>query len=530
MKQQSILDDQKIQELANVIEEATRSSKSGVKYFVEPAQGVLSRAVSKRHHIIFGRRGSGKSSLLIKLASDASLQRLPVVFVDMEEFKGHSYPDVLVSVLIKVFQEFEEWLNTTAINPATKKSFWSKWFGGAPKKGALNRVKAGQLAATVGRYKAELNSLLFDAAESSDKATVQKTAEMTAGVSANIGAGLKSPLAESSMGMSYDESESQKKAVETTQEYRSFKIEKLHRKILDFKDLLQQLSEYSGGHGYILLDDLYHIRTSDQADVIDYFHRICKGTGMWLKIGTIRHRTRYYVGGDPPRGMKIGDDADDIDLDVTLEKYQITKRFLLKILEQFTAEYGYRLDDIVTDGARDRLVLASGGVARDYLTSFRRSIGITRERLAKGVDSRGPKIGAEDVNVAAGENDSNKREEFNKDAATAEQQNLMTLFARIRTFCIETNNSNCFLIEKEYRGTETAGVGELVDLKFVHHVSSRVTVRSRKGRVYDAYMLDLSQYTGERARRNLNMIEIWDSTKLDSLRKPKLILFENQAT
>ena len=101
----------------------------------------------------------------------------------------------------------------------------------------------------------------------------------------------------------------------------------------------------------------------------------------------------------------------------------------------------------------------------------------------------------------------------------------MELFGRIRTFCIETNNANCFLIEKDYRGSESDQIGELVDLKFVHHISSRETVRNRTGKVYDAYMLDLSQYTGERTKRNLDMIEFWDSANKDALRckSPDLI-------
>jgi len=35
----------------------------------------------------------------------------------------------------------------------------------------------------------------------------------------------------------------------------------------------------------------------------------------------------WYVHGNPPIGMKLGDDAEEIDLDLTLEKYAITKRF-----------------------------------------------------------------------------------------------------------------------------------------------------------------------------------------------------------
>jgi hypothetical protein len=59
--------------------------------------------------------------------------------------------------------------------------------------------------------------------------------------------------------------------------------------------------------------------------------------------------------------MKIGDDGDEIDLDLTLEKYQQAKDFLSRILKTFFDAANLRVDDILTDGALDRLVLASGG-------------------------------------------------------------------------------------------------------------------------------------------------------------------------
>ena len=281
-----------------------------------------------------------------------------------------------------------------------------------------------------------------------------------------------------------------------------------------------------GSHGYILLDDLYHIRSGDQVDVIDYFHRIVKGTSAWLKVGTIRHRTIYYVPGDPPRGMKIGDDCEEIDLDVTLERYQLTKSFLMKILEQFARECDVTLSDILTDGARDRFVIGSGGVARDFLTIFRRSIEIAKERYAGGERARGDKVGAEDVNKAAGENDSYKQVDFARDTAPEEQDSLRTFFQKIVDFCVVDNKTNCFLIEKDLKAKESDMVAELVDLKFLHHCNSRVTVRSKVGRILEAYMLDIAQYTGERARRNLDIIEFWAKKGEDKLRKASLIFLE----
>jgi len=63
-----ILELAEIHALAKPAEEVTRSTEEGVKRFVEPASGTLRRAKSKRHHIVFGRRGSGKTSLLRKAA------------------------------------------------------------------------------------------------------------------------------------------------------------------------------------------------------------------------------------------------------------------------------------------------------------------------------------------------------------------------------------------------------------------------------------------------------------------------------
>lgn len=88
---------------------------------------------------------------------------------------------------------------------------------------------------------------------------------------------------------------------------------------MKYKSIFQQMTMLADGPAFLLLDDLYHIRVSDQASVIDYFHRIAKNTDLWLKAGTIRHRSKWYIFGDPPVSMKLGDDAEEIDLDVTLE-------------------------------------------------------------------------------------------------------------------------------------------------------------------------------------------------------------------
>jgi len=519
----SVLESPKVENLARIVEESTRSTKEGVKYFIEPAPGTLARAKNKRHHIIFGRRGSGKSSLLAKVTADLTINRSPIAYVDLEEFKGHSYPDVLLSVLIKTLSEFKAWMDSAAIHPSTRTSFWKKLFGVSPAKKGFPRAKTAAISAELGAMIQELNTALF-AADDTKIQTTQKD-EIATELQTALTAGAKAPIV-ASFESSLKASEKGTQSAQTQREYTSKKIEILHRNIMRYKSLFQRMTELADGPAFLLLDDLYHIRKADQADVIDYLHRIAKGLNLWIKVGTIRHRSRWYTYSDPPRGMKLGDDAEEIDLDVTLEKYDLTKRFLLRILEQFARDTALKLDDILTDGARDRLVLASGGVARDFLTIFRRAIDVARERLARGDSARGEKIGAEDVNKAAGEFDKFKREDFSRDAGKDEEKKLLDIFEKLSDFCSAEAKANCFLVDKDYNAPDVENIPDLVDLKFLHHVRSRVTVRDRVNRLYDAYMLDLSQYTGERARRNFEIVEFWGQNADDSLRKSRFIFAE----
>jgi hypothetical protein len=516
-----ILDTEPVKTLSRIVEEATRSTREGARRFVEPAEGTLERAKSRRHHIIFGRRGSGKSSLLTKAAAELTIDRRPIVFVDLEEFKGHTYPDVLISVLIRALREFDDWLKTAAINPGTKKSFWDKLFGSIPRRPALKKTPVSELTAKLGVLLSELETLLYEPDEADRAATSEISAQNATSLSAGLSA--KAVGANASLKADVSSGQSTKDSLEV--KYTHKKIAMLQRNILKYKDFFTQLGKVSDGPSFLLFDDLYHIPRKDQASLIDYFHRIAKGSNLWLKIGTIRHRTRWYVAGDPPTGMKLGDDADEIDLDVTLEKYDLTKRFLLKILDALCTSAEVALPTVLAEGARDRLVLASGGVARDFLTIFRRSIDVSRERLqSRGELNRGTKIGAEDVNLAAGEYDKFKREEFERDTQSADRDKLLGTLSTITTFCLQSSNSNCFLLLKDRGDDFTYDIHELVDLKFLHQVRSRVTVRDEQGKLYEAYMLDLSQYTGERKRRSLDMVEFWKPESSDTLRRRMLVL------
>lgn len=519
-KRNELLTSPEVDRLVTIVEEATRATTDAPRRFIEPARGTLDRAKSRRHHLIFGRRGSGKTSLLRKAGADLSVRRIPVAFIDLEAFKGHKYPDVLISVLIETLSAFDKWLDTAGLTPATKTSFWHRVFGAKPERPPLDKAKAQKLKERVARQISELRATLH----SDDQADVTSRLQATHSFSSESSSAAKASVKAAPLELTIDAGDKGgsrfEAASETTEVGRRSKTDFLLRHIIDFQKVFEEIVETSGADAYIFLDDLYHIARSDQAHVLDYFHRIVKGRSVWLKVGTIKHRTDWYRHGDPPIGIKLGDDCDDIDLDITLEKHELARTFLLQVLDQLIQEAGLKgHSELLAAGGIERLVLASGGVARDFLTIFRRAIDVARER---GATYRGETIGAEDVNVAAGEHDVAKRDELKRDTI-GERTELELALYRIQQFCI-SNEVNCFLIERDIESKGEALVAELVDLRFVHVVESRTSVRDVPGKLFTGYMLDISQYTGERRRREMQMLEFWKREELGRIRRPKYVL------
>ncbi len=511
-----------IDNLSIVVEEGARASKRNIKRFIEPAKGTLGRATSKRHHLIFGRRGSGKSSLLLKAGDTLESQGHPIAFVDLEPFKGHHYPDVLISVLSATFTKFEEWLSEHFPDGGSKKKWYEKiplW----PK----SKKRADRIALLVAIKKCiqTLEAQLF-LPDNANLITTSKDNSSTEQMGRTKGlAEAKSVAVKASVEEELAAKMTEQKNLEVREETKRSKQDFLYRSIPQFQEIFRQLSDSTSYSGFLFLDDLYHLHKRDQPYVLDYFHRVAKNNDLWIKVGTIKNRSSWYLHGPQPIGLKIGDDADDINLDLTLEKFPSSREFLVKILQSYAADaHAPNIDEFVSGGGIDRLVIASGGVTRDFLGIFRRSIDEARERLSRNPEhGRGPKIGAEDVNVASGNYGDTKKEEFRRDTLE-DREKLETVFEKVGVFCLDRNKANVFLIDQDAHGAEHQLIQELIDLRLVHHVKSRVTVGNKPGKLYRALLLDISQYTGERRRKGIDMVEFWHPDKKDVLRRPQYIL------
>jgi len=67
---------------------------------------VLSDITARQNHAVFGRRGCGKT-LLLHHSSNTVPANTKCVYLNCEDFKKHSFPNVLIEILDALFAELE---------------------------------------------------------------------------------------------------------------------------------------------------------------------------------------------------------------------------------------------------------------------------------------------------------------------------------------------------------------------------------------------------------------------------------------
>lgn len=102
--QPKALDDPRVGALKELISESFRIRRNHDPVYVDIG-GHLNRVRSRQHLIIFGRRGSGKSCLLIHFLNQArATGEIRTIYIQVDEFKRLTYPDVLIRLLIEILE------------------------------------------------------------------------------------------------------------------------------------------------------------------------------------------------------------------------------------------------------------------------------------------------------------------------------------------------------------------------------------------------------------------------------------------
>ncbi|MBB6572103.1 ATP-binding protein [Xanthomonas arboricola] len=257
---------------------------------------------------------------------------------------------------------------------------------------------------------------------------------------------------------------------------------------------------------FIFLDDVHYMQVQQVPLLLDLLHGITRDNPMWLKVAGIQHQTRWFIP-NPPTGLQTGHDATIVNLDVTLEHPEKASKFLLDVLRGYVEECGaLPLSRVISSAAIERLVLASGGVPRDFLTLCASSIQTARQR------SNASAVGVQDVNNAAGVAGQTKLQELEDDAAAVAGRSAVLIAAlnEIRRFLITDQQITYFRVDfrdKEINGQHYRVLQALADLRMLHLINASLSDAQQAGQRSEVYLLDLSQYSGSRLKQRLRVLD-----------------------
>lgn len=468
-----MLDSQEVRTLQNLVRDSFRIRENQDPVYVDLG-GNLQRFSSPQHQVLFGRRGSGKSCLQVHFLSQANKNKDPLaIYIGVDEIKRLGFPDVLIRVLLVVFQRL----------PGSKGRFFQL------------------LQTPQSKIVKDLKQLL-DAPESAQVS--QKDTHDTEGA-LDLKPGQGSP------GIDVRS----RRGREVTTSFRSSKLDHLERHLQDYKDALRGSIRRTWPTVFVLVDDFYLIKKELQPYVVDYLHRLFRGTDAYLKIGTVRHRTSLRTHEGQTIGVELAQDVEEISLDKTFESFEETNSYLHSMLAEMGAvgHAGMDVASLFNSDAPRALTLASGGVPRDFLNIFVDAIDMSLR--AGKTDRLTPTF----IYKAAAQHSYKSKLANIQEEAGYDADALGRVYADLVSFCLKEKRKTAFLVgieDARRHPDQNELLQQLMDFKLIHVISQNTSAASgRQGR-FVAYTLDFSIFMEPR-RRGIEIVEFW---KVDDQRRP----------
>jgi hypothetical protein len=471
-----------------------------LKEFHERAQPEAGAVRSLRPVVLTGRRGAGKTSTMMRTFLELWLQGNTCVWVDVQVLRRDSHASVSAQIVAGLLAEM---------------------LAGVPEKRKFEPLRK-DLAQLRGDY--------IEVASTIGVATIDVTSTVHSQRSGgrSLTLGVAAPDAANRVGVTSSveaQRASSTERLETSTQKLTYDldpIERLESLISRFRDVVSLHTQViSGDPIFLFLDDFYFIPRGSQPFVADYLHRLFKNLNIWLKIGSVEHRLSLFAGGDPPIGLESPHDVTMVSLDVSLEQFDTSRGFLEKIVSSVCEEADLAIGDLIADTARTRLVLAAGGVPRDYL--YLLAAALERHLRVSPV----ARVSAETINDVAPALLDQKFADMDRDTDGESRSRLLDRLNDIHNFCIQKHRVNVFVVPSEVLNSTEWGrdINALAELRLLHYVGSVTLKTSQKeyvGKRYSAFCLDLSAYAGTRVR-SIKQIEFWTADGKQRLRAKEYV-------
>lgn len=487
----------KIDKLRELISEnlrVQRTGKEAISYI--DADNNLKDICSRQNHIVFAKRGSGKSLLLHQSRKIIDKQTL-VIYLNCEDFKRHSFPNVLIELMDNLFRGIQKEF-PHPLNPF----------------GYMRNVKINQKFVKQTREKLGLLRTSPDLHEESVKqiSDEEKNHKTSLGVTP--------PMPMASPGVMHQFGKSRREQLERTYKKQSNKLRDLDLWLPELKHNIEDFFERSKNIDsiYLQIDDFYHLKKTDQPFVIDYIHRLCKDIPIFFKIATLRHASFLFTEYDgQPIGAQERHDFQPINIEFSFTEFKKTKARNEKILFEFGKKAGMSYEEIgglFKGEGFDRLVMAGGGVPRDTLS-------LLLEVLKPSESGELKSIGKDEIRTLSKSNIERRLNELKQDSEGSDQELLINSWSHIRDFCI-TKRSNIFNIsEQSWQDEDLLReiINRLSEYRLIHRTATALSHKSQSGTTYQAYAIDIGSYAHFRKLDGKLMeIDLLDQKAEDKMR------------
>lgn len=415
--------------------------------------------------IIWGRKGTGKTILLKQAEKHQEKKNILPLYIDCKDYRNHSYPDLLIKILISLFK---------SLNECERKGYHK----------IINRI-------SFSRDIKQLKELLKKPDE------VKKDLTMEDGNSSEVeeGIGLNN-LGFSERSNSFNKKQQKYSITES-------KIYHLEKELENYKiKLISLIKVTKYKEIYVLLDEFYYINLRDQPLMTDYLYRLFFHTPYWIKLATNRYRTQLEertVDGSS-YGMTDGEEFTSIDLDFTLEKFSSAEEFLTVMLDGISKKIEIKnISNWFAGDSFRRLVWASGGVPRDFINLL---IGVLDK-----INEENQKINISLINDASQKYFDEKLSSFNTEYDR--ENKIKELWEDISRFCIDLKRTTAFLVEVKPDAIDNKkNFRDLIDTRLIHPAAKNITSKIYSGRRFNAYILNMGSYAKQLGLRKNPLTEI----------------------
>ncbi len=551
------INDKSLTDIINEIENIKRRKSVDYKssdsiVYIDPENN-LEKLTVPNNHVIEGRRGSGKTILIIKSITNL-INTVPVIY-DCQKKRKADHCTIIIDIMQTILSELIT--NYQDEDYIQLRSNYKKIFGKIKRlfSKSNNDLKTkfknyNKLLEAINYLHTNLKSINDLPIERkvkynfSNKVNNEVNYENTSKYTFNTNTSLSSEFEikylnfksklNNDLELCYNTEVKKKLTKKNTSNFEAAYVEEKVIKKVDLlnecKDLLihiiNQFSNLKNKKISLYLDDFYQITKSNHPYILQYFHDIykdCFNSSFCFKVCTLPYSLK--INHDNEVSFSLKDDFSPIRLDYDLSNLDLLQNHLLNILTVIRPDYNLKINDfkaLFSNESLNDAIIATGGIPRDFMVIFAKLI---QKARSDNKDTIGKMHIYSCIKELKDDKDNNI--EFDSDI---NPQKIHDAIKIIQQKIVDDLKTNVILYPlSEYEKHENL-LKTLINLRYLHLIKDSVNSETKKIDC-KALLIDMSFYaSGTRKPSDFEFRKFWvkdSSSRLNVLRRSIVWSFDD---